>query len=103
MELSSLARGGGGRDKGMFWLLGFGASASYTSCRSGQPSLETVLGLHPVVVPDGGLALSLGGDRYATSLILHHHQLCRIACMRHFDHFIYLFIFGYSSFINVCS
>jgi hypothetical protein len=91
MELSSLVRGGGGRDKGMFWLLGFGASASYTSCRSGQPSLETVLGLHPVVVPDGGLALSLGGDRYATSLILHHHQLCRIACMRHFDHFIYLF------------
>ncbi|XP_066357092.1 protein SMAX1-LIKE 3-like [Miscanthus floridulus] len=67
MELSSLVRGGGGgRDKGMFWLLGFGASASYTSRRSGQPSLETVLGLHPVVVPDGGLALSLGGDSEVT-------------------------------------
>ncbi|KAG0520123.1 hypothetical protein BDA96_08G046400 [Sorghum bicolor] len=68
MELSSLVRGAGGRgrDKGMFWLLGFGASASYTSCRSGQPSLETVLGLHPVVVPDGGLALSLGGDSEVT-------------------------------------
>ena len=61
MELSSLVRGG----HDMFWLLGFGTYASYTSCRSGQPSLEAVLELHPVVVPDGSLAsLSLAGDRY---------------------------------------
>jgi len=62
MELSSLVRGGG---HDMLWLLGFGTYASYTSCRSGQPSLEAVLELHPVVVPDGSLAsLSLAGDRY---------------------------------------
>ena len=62
MELSSLVRGG----HDMFWLLGFGTYASYTSCRSGQPSLEAILELHPVLVPDGSLALSLGGDRYGT-------------------------------------
>jgi hypothetical protein len=66
MELSSLVRGGGGRGHDMFWLLGFGTYASYTSCRSGQPSLEAVLELHPVVVPEHSLALSLGGDRYGT-------------------------------------
>ncbi|KAJ1264820.1 hypothetical protein BS78_08G031100 [Paspalum vaginatum] len=66
MELSGLVRGGG-RDRGMFWLLGFGAYASYTSCRSGKPSLETVLELHPIAVPDGGsLALTLAGDSEIT-------------------------------------
>ncbi|CAN6357696.1 unnamed protein product [Urochloa humidicola] len=65
MELGGLVRGGG---HDMFWLLGFGSFASYASCRSGQPSLETVLDLHPVVVPDGGsLALmSVGGDSEIT-------------------------------------
>jgi ATP-dependent Clp protease ATP-binding subunit ClpA len=71
MELSSLVRGGGGRDKDMFWVLGFAAYASYRSCRSGQPSLETVLGLRPVVVPDG----SFGGERYTTTFI------SSVACM----------------------
>ncbi|OEL28113.1 Protein SMAX1-LIKE 3 [Dichanthelium oligosanthes] len=33
---------------------------------SGHPSLEVVLDLHPVVVPDGSLALSLGGDSEIT-------------------------------------
>jgi ATP-dependent Clp protease ATP-binding subunit ClpA len=61
MELSSLLRGAGGRGHGKFWLLGFAAYASYTSCRSGQPSLEAVLELHPVLVPDGSLA---GDCRY---------------------------------------
>ncbi|TKW07457.1 hypothetical protein SEVIR_7G308500v4 [Setaria viridis] len=56
MELSNLVRGGGGRGHDMFWLLGFSAYASYTSCRSGQPSLEAVLELHPILVPDGSLA-----------------------------------------------
>ncbi|RLN29414.1 hypothetical protein C2845_PM05G05040 [Panicum miliaceum] len=32
MELSSLVRGGGGRGHDMFWLLGSGTYASYTSC-----------------------------------------------------------------------
>ncbi|CAN6325887.1 unnamed protein product [Urochloa humidicola] len=60
MELGGLVRGDG---HDMFWLLGFGSYASYASCRSGQPSLEAVLDLHPVVVPDGG---SLGGDSEIT-------------------------------------
>ncbi|CAN6335614.1 unnamed protein product [Urochloa humidicola] len=56
-ELGGLVRRGG---HDMFWLLGFGSRATYASCRSGQPSsLEAVLDLHPVVVPDGG---SLAGD-----------------------------------------
>ncbi|CAN6339719.1 unnamed protein product [Urochloa humidicola] len=66
MELGDLVRGGG---HDTFWLLGFGSYASYASCRSGKPSLEAVLELHPVVVSDGGgsLALmSLGGDSEIT-------------------------------------
>nr|CAB3459440.1 unnamed protein product [Digitaria exilis] len=61
LELSSLVRSGG---HGMFWLLGFGGYASYASCRLGHPSLETILELHPIVVPEGcSLAsLSLGGE-----------------------------------------
>ncbi|XP_062203148.1 protein SMAX1-LIKE 3-like [Phragmites australis] len=67
MELSSLVRGDGrGHDCDRFWLLAFGAYPSYKNCRAGQPSLEAVLELHPVVVPDGGLALSLGGDSELT-------------------------------------
>ncbi|CAL5098200.1 unnamed protein product [Urochloa decumbens] len=61
VELGGLVRGGGGHD--MIWLLGFGSCATHASCRSGQPSLEAVLDLHPVIVPDGG---SLGGDSEIT-------------------------------------
>jgi hypothetical protein len=63
-ELSRLVRG----DHDVrFWVLAFGSHAAYAVCRDGQPSLEAVLGMHPVVVPHGGLlALSLGGDRYGT-------------------------------------
>ncbi|KAL6595531.1 hypothetical protein ACP70R_047871 [Stipagrostis hirtigluma subsp. patula] len=64
MEVSSMlsaaaAGGGGGRGLDRFWLLGFGNNQAYMKCRSGQPSLEAVWEMHPVVVPDGGLALSL--------------------------------------------
>jgi ATP-dependent Clp protease ATP-binding subunit ClpA len=63
-ELSRLVRG----DHDVrFWVLAFGSHAAYAVCRAGQPSLEAVLGMHPVVVPHGGLlALSVGGDRYGT-------------------------------------
>uniref|UniRef100_A0A0E0MCN3 Clp R domain-containing protein n=1 Tax=Oryza punctata TaxID=4537 RepID=A0A0E0MCN3_ORYPU len=58
MEVSSLVSGGGGGER--FWVLGFGSYQVYMKCRAGgQPPLEAVWELHPVVVPDGGLALSL--------------------------------------------
>uniref|UniRef100_J3N666 ATPase AAA-type core domain-containing protein n=1 Tax=Oryza brachyantha TaxID=4533 RepID=J3N666_ORYBR len=61
MEVSSLVSGGGAaRGVDRFWVLGFGSYPVYMKCRAGQPPLESVWELHPVVVPDGGLALSLG-------------------------------------------
>uniref|UniRef100_A0A0A8YFB9 SMAX1-like nucleotide binding domain-containing protein n=1 Tax=Arundo donax TaxID=35708 RepID=A0A0A8YFB9_ARUDO len=61
MEVSSLVSTAGGGSRGLdrFWILGFGNNQAYMKCRAGQPSLEAVWELHPVVVPDGGLALSL--------------------------------------------
>ncbi|TVU50960.1 hypothetical protein EJB05_02359, partial [Eragrostis curvula] len=63
MELSRVMRDGGGDDHDRFWVLAFGDHASYAVCKAGQPSLESVLEMHPVVVPQGGglVALSLGG------------------------------------------
>ena len=64
MEVSSLvAAAGGGRGLDRFWLLGSGNNQAYIKCRAGQPSLEAVWELHPVVVPDGGLTLSLSRGR----------------------------------------
>ncbi|KAK8447258.1 hypothetical protein SEVIR_8G037000v4 [Setaria viridis] len=71
MEVSSLvsaAGGGSGRGLDRFWLLGSGNSHAYMKCRAGQPSLEAVWELHPVVVPDGSLALSLSCDSDAEQL-----------------------------------
>ncbi|CAN6374153.1 unnamed protein product [Urochloa humidicola] len=71
MEVSGLvagaAAGGGGRGLERFWLLGSGNKRDYMKCRAGEPSLEAVWELHPVVVPDGGggLALSLSCDSEA--------------------------------------
>jgi hypothetical protein len=66
MEVSNLvsaAGGGSGRGLDKFWLLGSGNNQAYRKCRAGQPSLEAVWELHPVVVPDGSHALSLSCDR----------------------------------------
>ncbi|CAD6342546.1 unnamed protein product [Miscanthus lutarioriparius] len=62
MEVGSLvsaAAGGAGRGLDRFCLLGFGNNQAYMKSRAGQPSLEAVWELHPVVVPDGRLSLSL--------------------------------------------
>ncbi|CAM0874537.1 unnamed protein product [Alopecurus aequalis] len=60
MEVSGLLSGDSGSGGGRFWLLGFASSMVFMRCRVGQPSLEAVWGIHPVVVPDGGgLVLSL--------------------------------------------
>jgi hypothetical protein len=58
MEVGSLVSAAG-RGLDRFWLLGFGDNQEYIKCRAGQPSLEAIWELHPVVVPDGGVALSL--------------------------------------------
>uniref|UniRef100_A0ACD5X864 Uncharacterized protein n=1 Tax=Avena sativa TaxID=4498 RepID=A0ACD5X864_AVESA len=54
MEVSGLVSGDSGSGGGRFWLLGFASSTVFMRCRVGQPSLEAVWGIHPVVVPDGG-------------------------------------------------
>jgi hypothetical protein len=60
MEVGSLvSAAAAGRGLDRFWLLGFGDNQAYIKCRAGQPSLEAIWELHPVVVPDGGVALSL--------------------------------------------
>ncbi|KAJ1274375.1 hypothetical protein BS78_05G057600 [Paspalum vaginatum] len=60
MEVGSLvSAASGGRGLDRFWVLGFGNNQAYTKCRAGQPSFEAVWEVHPVVVPDGGVALSL--------------------------------------------
>ena len=60
-----MVSGDSGSGGGRFWLLGFASSMVFMRCRVGQPSLEAVWGIHPVVVPDGGgLVLSLSSTRY---------------------------------------
>uniref|UniRef100_A0ACD6A3U8 Uncharacterized protein n=1 Tax=Avena sativa TaxID=4498 RepID=A0ACD6A3U8_AVESA len=60
MEVSGLVSGDSGSGGGRFWLLGFASSTVFMRCSVGQPSLEAVWGIQPVVVPDGGdLVLSL--------------------------------------------
>ncbi|CAO2140921.1 unnamed protein product [Urochloa humidicola] len=65
MEVSGLvsaaAAAGGGIGIDRFWLIGSGNKQGYMKCREGDPSLEAIWELHPVVVQDvgGGFALSL--------------------------------------------
>ncbi|KAL5710428.1 hypothetical protein ACHQM5_020989 [Ranunculus cassubicifolius] len=60
IELGRLVSGYG--DKGRFWLLGIATFHTYMRCRIGNPSLETVWGLHPLTIPAGSLGLSLCPD-----------------------------------------
>ncbi|WMV52489.1 hypothetical protein MTR67_045874 [Solanum verrucosum] len=45
-----------------FWLVGIATFQSYMRCKSGNNSLESIWGLHPVTVPGGSLGLSLNPD-----------------------------------------
>ena len=78
----SAAAGGGGRGFDRFWLLGFGNNQAYMKSRAGQPSLEAVWELHPVVVPDGGLSLSLTCDRFDAQI---NYIICEFAIIN--DHY----------------
>ncbi|XAR64776.1 hypothetical protein NMG60_11008605 [Bertholletia excelsa] len=59
-ELGRLVRGIGESEK--FWLMGIASFQTYMRCKSGNPTLETIWGLHPVTIPDGNLSLSLAPD-----------------------------------------
>lgn len=45
-----------------FWLVGIATFQSYMRCKSGNNSLESIWGLHPVTLPSGSLGLSLNPD-----------------------------------------
>ena len=48
---------------GRLWLMGIATFNSYLKCKSGFPSLETLLDLHPLTTPAGSLDLSLNLER----------------------------------------
>ena len=48
---------------GKLWLMGIASFNSYLKCKSGIPSLETLLDLHPLTIPAESLDLSLNLDR----------------------------------------
>ncbi|GMH13255.1 hypothetical protein Nepgr_015096 [Nepenthes gracilis] len=57
MGLRRLAFGNG--ESGRLWLLGIANFNSYIKCKTQNPSLETLLDLHPLTIPVGSLVLSL--------------------------------------------
>ncbi|XP_059296202.1 protein SMAX1-LIKE 3-like [Lycium ferocissimum] len=60
MEIGRLVCSFGEIEK--FWLVGIATFQTYMRCKSGNNSLESVWGLHPVTVPGGSLGLSLNPD-----------------------------------------
>ncbi|KAJ8505532.1 hypothetical protein OPV22_006418 [Ensete ventricosum] len=56
---SSIGNGGAGAANTKLWLLATASYQTYTRCQVRQPSLETRWALQAVVVPSGGLGLSL--------------------------------------------
>ncbi|CAK7341993.1 unnamed protein product [Dovyalis caffra] len=61
IELGKLVCGIG-ENNGRFWLMGTATFQTYMKCKSGHPSGDTVLGLHPLTIPAGSLRLSLISD-----------------------------------------
>ncbi|KAK9735134.1 hypothetical protein RND81_04G185700 [Saponaria officinalis] len=47
---------------GRLWLMGVASFSTYLKCKLGNPSLETLLDLHPLTIPHGTLDLSLKLD-----------------------------------------
>ncbi|XP_027366850.1 protein SMAX1-LIKE 3 isoform X2 [Abrus precatorius] len=61
MEIGKLVSGVG-ENGGRFWMMGVATFQAYMRCKNGQPSLETIWGLHPITIPAGSLRLSLITD-----------------------------------------
>ncbi|XP_016440721.2 protein SMAX1-LIKE 3-like [Nicotiana tabacum] len=64
MEIGRLVCSFGENEK--IWLVGIATFQTYMRCKSGNNSLESIWGLHPVTVPGGSLALSLKPDSEST-------------------------------------
>lgn len=58
MELSRLLNSAMG-ENGRLWLLGIASFQTYTKCKIGHPSLQTLWDLYPLTIPVGSLGLSL--------------------------------------------
>lgn len=61
IELGKLAYGNyvGDHQKGIVWIMGIATFQTYMRCKTGNPSLETLLAIHPLTIPTGSLRLSL--------------------------------------------
>ncbi|KAK9734316.1 hypothetical protein RND81_04G131200 [Saponaria officinalis] len=57
MEIGKMVMSNG--ESGKLWLLGIATFQTYMKCKSGQPSLELLWGLHPITIPTHSLGLSL--------------------------------------------
>ncbi|XP_072998592.1 protein SMAX1-LIKE 3-like [Typha latifolia] len=64
MELGSLVCDGteGDNGQGNIWLMGIATYKTFMRCKVGQPSLETLWGLQPIILPAASLELSLSHD-----------------------------------------
>ncbi|KAJ8526347.1 hypothetical protein K7X08_028824 [Anisodus acutangulus] len=58
MELSRLLNSAMG-ENGWLWLIGIASFQTYTKCKSGHPSLQTLWDLYPLTITVGSLGLSL--------------------------------------------
>ncbi|KAG1331953.1 Chaperone protein ClpB [Cocos nucifera] len=85
---SSNGHGGGGvTNNNKVWLLATASYQTYMRCQMRQPSLETQWALQAVVVPSGGLALSLqapsGLDSRMTKLGQYPFQMLELKAFNH--------------------
>ncbi|CAN4126388.1 unnamed protein product [Withania somnifera] len=58
MELSRLLNSAIS-ENGRLWLIGIASFQTYTKCKTGHPSLQTLWDLYPLTIPVGSLGLSL--------------------------------------------
>ncbi|KAJ8551626.1 hypothetical protein K7X08_021641 [Anisodus acutangulus] len=58
MEISRLLNSAVG-ENGRLWLIGIASFQTYTKCKTGHPSLQTLWDLYPLTIPVGSLGLSL--------------------------------------------
>ncbi|XP_022940507.1 protein SMAX1-LIKE 3-like [Cucurbita moschata] len=65
MELGKLAYRnyvGDNDEKGVVWIMGIATFQTYMRCKSGYPSIQTLLAIHPLTIPPASLSLSLMAD-----------------------------------------